>query len=220
MKKIMLIIVAFVLLILIGYIPSANAEVKFVECKNNIGYVYSDDKPDVKYYIQNVPDFFTFIVYAVVHRNDSKELELIGDSMFKHEGYYHKYEVLAGGGEVHIYFYRMLDNDFADELYTQLTQKQIHEIMDALEKAKKQSSKSQQISPQTVSTAANTISNVKANDAYGTLANISRLTSGKDIKNIMLKYHPMLSIKDVLNSGINEYNITELYTDILTIIGN
>ena len=190
---------------------------------NNTCYVLSEDNPDVKFYINDVNRFVRDIVNATIHRNDYDELTLIGDLVHIDGMYTHKYEVLAGNGEVHIYLYKLLDNDFGDELYITLTNEQIEQIINSPISEISSFDEVSESTPsmpniQTVSTLANIANNIDADDIYGTMAGLGRLTSANSVKETMLMYHPILHIKDTLDDGVNIHNITELYSNILYLL--
>jgi len=215
MKKFFILLACFLLV----FTGVAYAGVAYVDQGDNTGYVFSESEPNVQYYIKNVREFTTYIAYAALHRNDYSELTLVGSSMHRVGVYTHKYEVLAGVGEVHAYFYRLLDNDFGDSLYLQLTDKAADRITDTL-KPSNTNSKSNNWLPsvQTISTLVKTVGNVEAGDVYGSLAGVSRLTAGNTVKNAMLLYFPILSVRDTLDSGVDLDNVTDLFMNVLYII--
>lgn len=215
MKKYLVILTCFLLVL----VNAAHAGVVFVDQNDNTGYIFTEENPSVKYYIKNLADFTVFTAYAALHRNDYDELTLIGDSVHLVGRHTHKYEVLAGGGKVHIYFYRLLDNDFGDELYLEMSEKQIKGIVGILEDNKiSKVTKDNKPSIQAVSTYSQIANNARASDAYGTMAGLSRVTTRDSVKEIMLMYHPALSVRDTLDSGVNTHNVTELYSDMLYIL--
>ena len=183
------------------------------------------------WFIYEIPDKAnekpaTDIINATIHRNDYDELTLIGDLVHIDGKYTHKYEVLAGNGEVHIYLYKLLDNDFGDDLYITLSMEQINNIEQAINNSRTKSgemSSSNLITTnlpnvQSVSTYSQILNNADANDIYGTLAGVSRITPNDSTKKIMLLYHPVLNIRDSLDSGVNLHNVTDLYSNILYIL--
>lgn len=189
----------------------------------NVCYVVSKNNPDVKFYISDVDRFVKDIVSAIAHRNDHDELVLVGDLVHVDGKYTHKYEVLTGNGEVHIYLYKLLDNDFGDELYITLTNEQIEQIINSPISETTISNEVSKYTPsmpniQTVSTLANIANNIDADDIYGTMTGLGRLTSANSVKETMLMYHPILHIKDTLDDGVNIHNITELYSNILYLL--
>lgn len=189
----------------------------------NVCYVVSKNNPDVKFYISDVDRFVKDIVSAIAHRNDYDELVLVGDLVHVDGKYTHKYEVLTGNGEVHIYLYKLLDNDFGDELYITLTNEQIEQIINSPISETTISNEVSKYTPsmpniQTVSTLANIANNIDADDIYGTMTGLGRLTSANSVKETMLMYHPILNIKDTLDDGVNIHNITELYSNILYLL--
>ena len=189
----------------------------------NVCYVVSKNNPDVKFYISDVDRFVKDIVSAIAHRNDYDELVLVGDLVHVDGKYTHKYEVLTGNGEVHIYLYKLLDNDFGDELYITLTNEQIEQIINSPISETTISNEVSKYTPsmpniQTVSTLANIANNIDADDIYGTMTGLGRLTSANSVKETMLMYHPILHIKDTLDDGVNIHNITELYSNILYLL--
>lgn len=227
MKKIYFIIMICTLFI-ISVVSSlfVLSGVSFANQNNNTCYVLSEDNPDVKFYINDVNRFVRDIVNATIHRNDYDELTLIGDLVHIDGMYTHKYEVLAGNGEVHIYLYKLLDNDFGDDLYITLSMEQINNIEQAINNSRTKSgeiSSSNSITTnlpnvQSVSTYSQILNNADANDIYGTLAGVSRITPNDSTKKIMLLYHPVLNIRDSLDSGVNLHNVTDLYSNILYIL--
>jgi len=189
----------------------------------NVCYVVSKNNPDVKFYISDVDRFVKDIASAIAHRNDHDELVLVGDLVHVDGKYTHKYEVLTGNGEVHIYLYKLLDNDFGDELYITLTNEQIEQIINSPISETTISNEVSKYTPsmpniQTVSTLANIANNIDADDIYGTMTGLGRLTSANSVKETMLMYHPILHIKDTLDDGVNIHNITELYSNILYLL--
>lgn len=195
---------------------------------DNTCYVFSENNPDVKFYINDINRFVRDIVNATIHRNDYDELTLIGDLVHIDGMYTHKYEVLAGNGEVHIYLYKLLDNDFGDDLYITLSMEQINNIEQAINNSRTKSgemSSSNSITTnlpnvQSVSTYSQILNNADANDAYSTMAGLSRITPNDSTKKVMLLYHPVLNIRDILDSGVNLHNITDFYSNILYILNN
>ncbi len=193
---------------------------------NNTCYVFSEDNPDVKFYINDINRFVRDIINATIHRNDYDELTLIGDLVHIDGKYTHKYEVLTGNGEVHIYLYKLLDNDFGDDLYITLSMEQINNIEQAINNSTTESNEASSSnstttnlpSVQSVSTYSQILNNADANDIYGTLAGVSRITLNDSTKKIMLLYHPVLNIRDSLDSGVNLHNVTDLYSNILYIL--
>lgn len=197
--------------------------VSFANQNKNTCYVVSKNNPDVKFYISDVDRFVKDIVSAIAHRNDYDELVLVGDLVHVDGKYTHKYEVLTGNGEVHIYLYKLLDNDFGDELYITLTNEQIEQIINSPISETTISNEVSKYTPsmaniQTVSTLANIANNIDADDIYGTMTGLGRLTSANSVKETMLMYHPILHIKDTLDDGVNIHNITELYSNILYLL--
>ena len=194
----------------------------------NVCYVVSKNNPDVKFYISDVDRFVKDIVSAIAHRNDYDELVLVGDLVHIDGKYTHKYEVLTGNGEVHIYLYKLLDNDFGDELYITLSMEQINNIEQTINNSTTESSEmssSNSITTnlpnvQSVSTYSQILNNADANDAYSTMAGLSRITPNDSTKKVMLLYHPVLNIRDILDSGVNLHNITDFYSNILYILNN
>ena len=181
---------------------------------NNTCYIFLEDNPDVKFYINDINRFVRDIVNATIHRNDYDELTLIGDLVHIDGMYTHKYEVLAGNGEVHIYLYKLLDNDFGDDLYITLSMEQINNI----EQTINNSTTTNLPNVQSVSTYSQILNNADANDTYSTMAGLSRITPNDSTKKIMLIYHPILNIRDTLDSGVNLHNTTDLYSNILYIL--
>ena len=225
MKKYFILLACFLLL----FTGTACANVVYVNQGDNTGYIFSDSDPDVKYYINNISDFVTFIAYAAVSRNDRDELELIGDSVHIRGKYTYKYEVLSGGGEVYVYLYRMIDNDWGDELYLQLPEEQAQKIADIVEgnQITKSSTVKSDVaskpikkypSVQTVSNYSQIVNNVRADDTYGTMAGLSRVTSRNSVKNLMLLYHPILDVRDTFDNGVSIHNATNLYSNIIYLL--
>ncbi len=215
MKKFFTLLACFLLV----FTGVAYAGVAYVDQGDNTGYVFSESEPNVQYHINNVKDFTTDLAYAALHRNDYSELTLVGDSVHRVGVHMHKYEVLAGTGEVHAYFYRLLDDDFGDSLYLQLTEKAVGRITDTLKPSDTNSKSNKKLlSTQTISTLAKTVGNAEAGDVYGSLAGVSRLTAGDTVKNAMLLYFPILSVRDMLESGVDLDNVTDLFMNVLYII--
>ena len=215
MKKFFTLLACFLLV----FTSAAYAGVAYVDRGDNTGYIFSESESNVQYHINNVNDFTTDLAYAALHRNDYSELTLVGDSVHRVGVYTHKYEVLAGAGEVHAYFYRLLDDDFGDSLYLQLTEKAVGRITDTLESSDTSGKSNKKLlSTQTISTLAKTVGNAEAGDVYGSLAGVSQLTAGDTVKNAMLLYFPILSVRDTLESGVDLDNVTDLFMNVLYII--
>lgn len=215
MRKIMIGMIGVITVLIMLVCNIAMAAV-LVDNSDNTGYVYSEKAPEIKYLINNLDKFSSYITVAVIHRNDFNRLTLIGENMFKEDSYYYKYEILTGAGEVHIYMYRMLDDELGDTLFIKLSKEQIDDIMrNVKQKSSSKSKTVDKVSIQTVSNYSQLVANMKGKDYYSSIAIMSRLSKNNNIRYAMAAYHPCLTLEEAVNRDTNEYNATEVYRSLL-----
>lgn len=118
MKKILVFVACF---LLVAFAAPATAEVYVVNLGNNMGYVYDENYPDGKYYIDDMNKYHTYLTYAVAYRNDYDYMVFLEAQMYQVGKYLYEWQVVFGKGLVFIYFYRPVNGTYWKELAYQLS---------------------------------------------------------------------------------------------------
>lgn len=112
MRKVLTIVVC---LLLVTFATPVFADFIIVNEGNNIGCVYDEYNPSVRFYIKDLYKFFAYVARAVVFRNTYDYQTHVITQVYYLGKYMYKYEITCGEGLVFIYLYRPIDNEYLDE---------------------------------------------------------------------------------------------------------